>query len=142
MTISNIWQIRNYFHRSFGYYTKLIIFSFVALSIVLNSSCAIEEEEDMDIVVYGSKSCANTTNMKGYLDGKGVDYSYRDIYEKPEQRDKMWKKLAGANLDDDFIILPVVDINGKIFVNPTVCDIDVLIEEYKSESAKGQVCDN
>jgi mycoredoxin len=63
--------------------------------------------------------CGICVSTKRYLHSKGVAFEEIDIEEHPEYGDVI-EKITGG-----FRIVPTLDIEGKIMVNPSRREIDV-----------------
>lgn len=83
------------------------------------------------IIVYGRKTCGNTTRMMRELDRAGVGYAFRDI-DSGQQNETLNKKMREAGLNTRSYMLPVVEIADKFYINPFAEEV---LRTYRS--AKG-----
>ena len=70
------------------------------------------------IVIYGMATCDLTKAMKKNLASKGIAYTYRDV-DNDAAAQEMFTKAEAAKPRIIDIDLPVVEINGKVFICPT-----------------------
>jgi glutaredoxin len=80
------------------------------------------------VVVYGRDSCGWTQKMLKDLHASGIKYSYM-IVDKREVADTLHARMTQSGLDTRRYNLPVVDVNGEIFIRP---DVTVVITRYNS----------
>ncbi len=69
------------------------------------------------IIVYGRKTCGNTTRMMRQLDRAGVGYAFRDI-DNGEQNATLNKRMREAGHNTRSYMLPVIEIANKFYINP------------------------
>ena len=86
---------------------------------------------DPYIVVYGRTTCGNTKRMMRELDRAGVRYGYRSVDNRP-QTDELHQKMLEAGIPIASYMLPVVDVTGKIHVNPPPQDV---ITNYRASKS-------
>jgi glutaredoxin len=70
-----------------------------------------------EIIVYGSKNCIHCIKFLSSLDSAGIKYKFRDVEQDKNLFNEMYQKIQKANIKG-FISYPVLDIEGKILVNP------------------------
>lgn len=82
------------------------------------------------VVVYGREACGNTKYMESALTNADVSFYFGD-FDDPKVKKEIYDRMdmAGYDTDDNFI-LPVVDVNGVIMVNP---NIEVILAKYRME---------
>ncbi|MBC8139229.1 MAG: glutaredoxin family protein [Fibrella sp.] len=71
-----------------------------------------EDQTTPSLTVYGADWCGDTTRTRRLLDEAGVHYEYVDVDNSPADE----KKIADWNLGR--AILPTLDLNGTISINP------------------------
>jgi mycoredoxin len=65
--------------------------------------------------------CAFCKNTKRYLDSKGISYEEIDIEQHPEYGEAIEKASGG------FRTVPTLDIDGKLYVNPSRQEMDAVL---------------
>ncbi len=76
-----------------------------------------------DVKMYTTTWCGICVHTKRYLNSKNVEFEEIDIEEQPQYGD-MIEKLTGG-----FRVVPTLDINGKVMVNPSRKEIDEALAE-------------
>jgi glutaredoxin len=66
-----------------------------------------------NILVYGSRSCPETNRVTRYLDGRDIQYEFKDVDQLPEYNDY----IAGLNAGTR--VTPTIRLNNETFVNPS-----------------------
>ncbi|MEI6633515.1 MAG: glutaredoxin domain-containing protein [Chlamydiota bacterium] len=61
------------------------------------------------VTVYGTATCPWCTKVKGYLDGKKVQFEYVDVGGDRARADEMMRKSGQMGV-------PVIEIDGKMIV--------------------------
>ena len=74
------------------------------------------------IVVYGEDRCQLTQTCMSDLDIQGIDYIYKQL-SKPGMPNELFPRMEKSGLSINRILLPILDINGKIMVRPEVTEI-------------------
>ena len=74
-----------------------------------------------DVTMYTTTWCGICVHTKRYLKSRNVEFDEVDIEEHPEYGE-MIEKLTGG-----FRIVPTLDINGKLMVNPSRSEIDAAL---------------
>lgn len=69
------------------------------------------------IHIYGRKTCGNTTRMIQYLKNARVPYKFYSVDDASVSK-KLHGKMKSAGLDTSYYYLPVIDVNGKMAINP------------------------
>ncbi len=75
------------------------------------------------LTVYGTDWCGDTKRTRHLLDEAGVDYHYVDVDASPADE----QKIAGWN--NGRAILPTLDLNGTISVNPPPLTLAELLRD-------------
>lgn len=73
------------------------------------------------IIVYTTSWCGDCAVLKNYLDDRGVAYEERDIEIDPEAHRIMMTYTNGKR------VIPTVDVNGIILINPRLKQVANLI---------------
>lgn len=82
--------------------------------------CAEKNRSSDIIIIYGSDTCQNCQSLMKSLDSSSIKYIFYDVDKDLEKNIEMWNKVSSVNKSKYNIILPVVDVNGKILItNPT-----------------------
>ncbi len=71
------------------------------------------------ILVYGRTSCGITTRMMQDLKARKIPYQFKNI-DTPTARQEIYQLLIQGNLKVNSIPLPVVYVNGKVLLRPSV----------------------
>ncbi len=74
------------------------------------------------VAVYGRDSCGFTQNTLKVLSSKGIAYVYLKVDDR-DVADQLHPRMEQAGISTRSYLLPVVDVNGKIFVRPETGDI-------------------
>ena len=69
------------------------------------------------VVVYGRTTCGWTQQCLRDLDGEGVPVIYKEI-DNQKARDELFPRMQKAGKSIDSFNLPVVDVNGRIYIRP------------------------
>lgn len=69
------------------------------------------------MLVYGSNECDHCINFKKKMDSLGIKYTFFDVNVDESKANEMLAKLQQARFVGN-ITLPVVDIEGRVMVNP------------------------
>lgn len=67
--------------------------------------------------VYGRKSCGNTTRMMKHLKDARIPYRFYSVDDSNVSK-RLHGKMQAAGLRTSSYYLPVMDVNGKMAVNP------------------------
>lgn len=71
------------------------------------------------IILYGRPGCGNCQAMRARLEQASQPYQFLDVDKDNKANQTMWKKLKEDGLDTGKVMLPVMEVNGYIFSNPT-----------------------
>jgi glutaredoxin len=74
------------------------------------------------IIVYTTSWCGDCRNLKNQLKEHQIDFEERDI----EQNETDYKTMMGYT--NGKRVIPTVDINGKILINPRFSQIAEVLE--------------
>ena len=66
-----------------------------------------------NILVYGSRTCPDTTRATRYLDQHEIQYEFKDVDQLPEYNDYI------AGLNHGKRVMPTIRINNQTIINPT-----------------------
>ena len=69
------------------------------------------------IIVYGSMHCDHCLAFRRKLDARGIEYTFNDVDTSDELFKEMQAKIESINYAG-YVQFPIVDVGGKIFVNP------------------------
>ncbi len=69
------------------------------------------------MIVYTTTTCGDCDNLKGQLRERNIPFEERDI----EQNESDFKTMLGFTNGKK--IIPTVDIEGKILINPTFSQV-------------------
>ena len=76
-----------------------------------------------NILVYGSRSCPDTTRATGYLDRHEIPYEFKDVDQLPEYNDYI------AGLNGGKRVMPTIRINNQTFINPSDDELAKAVED-------------
>lgn len=76
-----------------------------------------------DVTMYTTSWCGVCVHTKRYLVSKNIPFKEIDIEEHPEYGE-MIEKLTGG-----YRIVPTLEINGRVMVNPSRQEIDAALAE-------------
>jgi glutaredoxin len=80
---------------------------------------AVSPAHAYSILVYGTSSCGYTQAMKEKLHNNRYQYTYYDVDKNKAKLSEMWNKIHRGCPSCSGAKLPVMDINGKIFMRPS-----------------------
>lgn len=104
---------------------RLLILMVVILSISCSNQGATNEEtqkQETSIIIYGSNSCDHCIDFKSKLDANKVVYTFHDVEQNQVMANEMRAKTKAANYTG-YISFPVVDVGGKLMVNPNIEEV-------------------
>ena len=84
------------------------------------------------VVVYGRDRCGLTQKCQKSLREEDLSFVYKNI-DKEEVADEIHARMQEAGLDTRSYGLPVVDVNGRIFIRPTLKTILDAYDNYQEE---------
>lgn len=79
------------------------------------------------VVVYGRDQCGWTHKYIKDLKDEGIDVIY-EIVDSDEVCDELHPRMEEAGLDTKHYLLPVIDVNGHMYIRP---DLALLLEAYE-----------
>ncbi len=95
---------------------------------IFNSSSQIEGlYEEPYVVVYGRDSCGWTDKYLNDLENEGVELIYESVDSK-EVCDELHPRMRESGIDTKRYNLPVIEVNGYMFVRP---ELDKILELYE-----------
>lgn len=74
------------------------------------------------VVVYGRNSCSITKSTMKQLTKLGIPFEY-EIIDEPEVADFIHDRMTASGISIRRYNLPVVDVNGEIFIRPRIPEI-------------------
>jgi glutaredoxin len=80
-----------------------------------------------NVAVYGSRSCSDTTRTIGYLESHQIAFELKDLDVSPELNDYV------ADLNDDQLVMPAIQIDNKILINPSDQELAKAIQQASAE---------
>tara|TARA_B100001113_G_C20887781_1_gene525585 strand:+ start:344 stop:577 length:234 start_codon:yes stop_codon:yes gene_type:complete len=75
------------------------------------------------IKIYGANWCSDCVSAKDFLKSKGIEFQYIDIAENQEAIKIIESINSGKR------IVPTIDIDGKIYVNPGISKLSEIIKQ-------------
>ncbi len=69
------------------------------------------------IVVYGRDTCGWTQQSLGDLRNSGIQVIYKNL-DDATVGDELHPRMRQTGLDTSYYLLPVIDVNSKIFIRP------------------------
>ncbi len=84
------------------------------------------------VVVYGRDRCVLTQKCLQSLRAEGIDAVYQIIDER-EAADELHERMQEAGLNTRSYGLPVVDVNGRIFIRPALAAILEAYNDYQEQ---------
>ena len=85
--------------------------------------------EGQYVIVYGRDRCGLTQKYLKALGKKEIELIYEKVDEK-EIADELHSRMQQAGLSTKRYNLPVIDVNGQIFIRP---EIDTILALYDTE---------
>jgi len=79
-------------------------------------------KQTKEIIVYGSNNCDHCVDFKAQLDSVGLTYDFRDVEFDDAMNNELYRKVQEAKITGR-INYPVIDIEGKIMVTPTLREV-------------------
>lgn len=80
------------------------------------------------VVVYGRDACGWTQKYLSDLRIEGIDAIYK-IVDDDEVSDELHARMEKAGLNTTSYYLPVIDVNGKMFIRP---ELNKVLTAYKN----------
>jgi glutaredoxin len=74
------------------------------------------------IAVYGRDACSITRRMMSVLDRAGVSYTY-EIIDNKAVAAALEKRMRASGIETKSYNLPVVDVDGRIFLRPDPVEV-------------------
>jgi len=74
------------------------------------------------VAVYGRNTCGFTSQMISNLRDRNINYQYFVIDER-DVADTIHSKMETVGISTRRYLLPVVDVNGKLFVRPSFNEV-------------------
>lgn len=82
--------------------------------------------EEPYVAVYGRGTCGFTSQMISNLKGSDINYKYF-VVDESDVADVLHSRMEKLGVSTRRYLLPVVDVNGKLFVRPSFNEV---IDEY------------
>lgn len=79
------------------------------------------------VIVYGRNSCGWTSRMREQLTSAGIAFDYR-IVDDRRVADDLHAKMESLGIDTRHYNLPVMEVNGRMFVRP---DLETVVRVYR-----------
>lgn len=83
-----------------------------------------------NVTVYGSHSCPDTERTVKFLDSKQIAYEFKSVDDFPEMNDYI------AGLNNGKRVMPTIQVNNEVFINPSESDLSQAVEKAASETAQ------
>jgi hypothetical protein len=90
-----------------------------ALGLMAFFTIMISPAHAYSILVHGRENCGFTQAMRQNLNSANYRYTYYDIDRNEAAFDQMWDKIRKVDPLSTSVKLPVMDLNGQIFMRPT-----------------------
>ena len=84
-----------------------------------------DDDTNINVVVYGTRWCASTQDVRRFLDRNDVAHTYRDIDRDSEAADQVRWWTGG------YLSHPTIQIGGDILVEPLSNEIRASLEKNK-----------
>ncbi len=94
-----------------------------------------KKNNEPEILLYGRPQCMNCKAMRGHLENEGLKYLDINIDSDNMANVTMWNKLKTFNLASSRVVLPVMQVNGFMLVNPTIWQVKAAL----TNSAPGKI---
>ncbi len=88
------------------------------------------------IILYGRPQCGNCKAMRNHLDYEGLTYQDLNVDEDKSANQEMWKKVRASSADSSRVMLPVMDVNGYIMVNPSWTSVQETLKKPRVRSVQ------
>lgn len=85
------------------------------------------QNEDIEIIIYGSKSCPHCVAFIDKMDQEKISYTFKEVDHDDNNYQEMLDKINSINFAG-YVSYPVVDVDGSILVAP---DFERFIEIYR-----------
>lgn len=86
------------------------------------------------VAIYGRAACGYTKQYLDEISGLNMRYISQDI-DDPATADVLHSRMEKSGVDTSQYMLPVLDVNGRIFVRPPMDDV---IKAYRIQPEKPQ----
>jgi glutaredoxin len=85
------------------------------------------QNKDIEIIIYGSKSCPHCVAFIDKMDQEKISYTFKEVDHDDKNYQEMLDKIKSINFAG-YVSYPVIDVGGSILVAP---DFDQFIEIYR-----------
>lgn len=92
------------------------------------SDVSSEAYAQKEMTVYGSNTCDHCISFKKEMDSLGIKYTFYDVEADQTKAQEMLDKLEKVNFSG-YIAFPVVDIEGRVMVNPEISMVVGLVKK-------------
>ncbi len=79
-----------------------------------------------DVVIYGSMTCDHCIDFMKKADSLSVKYTFKDVETNTQYYNELVKKIEDAKFQD-YVSFPVVEVDGRIHVNPEFQEFQALL---------------
>jgi glutaredoxin len=86
------------------------------------------------IAIYGRDTCGWTQKLKKELNQQGISFEYK-IVDQPSVGNELHPRMQQAGLSTSYYNLPVVDVNGRIFIRPS---LERVLEAYNRQTGSAE----
>ncbi|HON78177.1 MAG TPA: glutaredoxin domain-containing protein [Spirochaetota bacterium] len=86
-------------------------------------SSAGEQASGGTVMVYGTDRCGYCTALQRNLRRENVPYTFFDVRQNQSKRREMWTKIRSSHPGLSRVGYPVVDVNGKVLIRPSVDEV-------------------
>lgn len=80
-----------------------------------------------EITVYGSQTCDHCLEFMKKADSVAIKYTFKDVETNAMYYSELVKKIQDANYQS-YVSFPVIEIDGKINVNPPFAEFMKMIK--------------
>lgn len=70
------------------------------------------------VIVYGRDTCGLTRALRGELVAQNVPHVYK-VIDEPSVMNELYPRMTRSGLDIRSFLLPVVDVNARLFISPS-----------------------
>ncbi len=81
-----------------------------------------------NILVYGSRSCPDTSRATRYLDQQEIQYEFKDVDQLPEYNGYI------AGLNNGKRVMPTIRLNNETLINPSDEELAKAVKAATPES--------
>jgi arsenate reductase-like glutaredoxin family protein len=118
-------------------FVKLRLFAFMLIiTTVMISGYHLSADNNVNIIVYGTKVCGLCAAMERNLNLEKIPYVFHDLNADESKNRGMWGKLTRQHGNMKNVRLPIMEIDGKIYISPKFTEVKALFASSRKDTGK------